>query len=76
MPTDSPIPIYFPQDERDLKARVLEEFDEFERSEHLRQAIRDYLVIRAVFDEAGVSFDSPRSRRHFIRQAMLDALEE
>ena len=48
----------------------------YSRSRRIKDAMELYLVVEDVLDGSGYTFDSERSKRHFVRQALLDATLE
>ncbi|MFB9804159.1 hypothetical protein ACFFQF_01055 [Haladaptatus pallidirubidus] len=58
---------------------VVDQFDEklgthpkYSRSESIKDAMALKIAVEEVLDEVGYDFDSERSKRHWVRQALLD----
>ena len=72
---ETTIGIYFgPRD--DLRERFDEQLDEgnasYSRSGAVKDAMELYLVIDEVLDDFDFDFPNERSKRHFVRQAIVD----
>lgn len=75
MPSDTTIGIWIGDDD-DLLDRFDRQFGrtdpQWSRSKEVKEAMRLHIAVAEAIDDLGYDFDSERSKRHWVRQALRE----